>query len=89
MAGRVNDEKAGQLERVLLELRDHLALLLYHGYRHVCRADLLRNSARLPVLVKKKGLKGRCNEMNNFFEGLKNQISTFCICTNGFYFFAS
>jgi hypothetical protein len=22
--------------------------------------------------------------MNNFFEGLKNQISTFCICTDGF-----
>ncbi len=25
------------------------------------------------------GLKGQCHEMNNFFEGLKNQISTFCI----------
>jgi len=22
--------------------------------------------------------------MNNFFEGLKNQISTFCICTDSF-----
>ncbi len=56
VAGRVNDEEAGQLERAFLKLRDHLALLLYHGYRHVCRADLLRNPARLSVLVKQKGL---------------------------------
>jgi hypothetical protein len=27
--------------------------------------------------------------MNNFFEGLKTQISTICICADGFYFFAS
>jgi hypothetical protein len=25
--------------------------------------------------------------MNNFFEGLKNQISTFCICADSFYIF--
>jgi hypothetical protein len=25
-------------------------------------------------------LKGLCHDMNNFFEGPKNQISTFCIC---------
>jgi hypothetical protein len=30
------------------------------------------------------GLKGLCQEMNNFFEGLKNQISTFCICDDSF-----
>ena len=29
-------------------------------------------------------LKGQCHEMNNFFEGLKNKISTFCICADGF-----
>jgi hypothetical protein len=32
-------------------------------------------------------LKGQCHEMNNFFEGLKNQISIFCTCADGFYFF--
>jgi hypothetical protein len=31
-------------------------------------------------------LKGQCHEMNNFFEGLKNQISTFCISADGFLF---
>ncbi len=34
-------------------------------------------------------LKGQCLEMNNFFEGLKNQISTFCIGADDFNFFAS
>jgi hypothetical protein len=29
-------------------------------------------------------LKGLCNKINNFFEGLKNQISTFCICADSF-----
>jgi hypothetical protein len=29
-------------------------------------------------------LKGQCHEMNNFFEGPKNQISTFCIKADGF-----
>jgi hypothetical protein len=29
-------------------------------------------------------LKGQCHEMNYFFGGLKNQISTFCICSEGF-----
>ncbi len=29
-------------------------------------------------------LKGQCPEMNNFFEGPKNQNSTFCIKANGF-----
>jgi hypothetical protein len=29
-------------------------------------------------------LKGLCHEMNNLFEGLKNQISTFCICADSF-----
>jgi hypothetical protein len=32
-------------------------------------------------------LKGLCHEMNKFFEGLKNQISTFWSCADGFYFF--
>ncbi len=38
-------------------------------------------------------LKGQCYQMNNVFEGLKNQISTFCISatfclsTDGFIFF--
>jgi hypothetical protein len=27
--------------------------------------------------------------MNNLFEGLKNQISTYCICADGFYFSAT
>ncbi len=29
-------------------------------------------------------LKGQCHEMNNLIEGLKNQISTFCIGADGF-----
>jgi hypothetical protein len=29
-------------------------------------------------------LKGQCHEINNFFEGLKIKISTFCICADGF-----
>ncbi len=29
-------------------------------------------------------LKGLCHEISNFFEGLKNQISTFCICADSF-----
>ncbi len=29
-------------------------------------------------------LKGQCNEINNFLEGLKNQISTFCLSADGF-----
>ncbi len=29
-------------------------------------------------------LKGQCHEMNNFFEGLKYQISTFRIGADGF-----
>jgi hypothetical protein len=29
-------------------------------------------------------LKGQCHEMNNSFEGLKNQISTFCISADVF-----
>ncbi len=29
-------------------------------------------------------LKGQCHEMNNFFDGLKNKISTFCIGAEGF-----
>ncbi len=33
------------------------------------------------------GLKGLCHEMNKFFEGLKNQISTFCIGADSFYNF--
>ncbi len=33
-------------------------------------------------------LKGLCHEMNNFFEGLKNQISTFCICAYSYKFFS-
>jgi hypothetical protein len=28
--------------------------------------------------------KGLCHEMNIFFNGLKNQISTFCICADSF-----
>jgi hypothetical protein len=31
-----------------------------------------------------RSLKRHCHKMNNFFEGLKNQISTFCICADGF-----
>jgi hypothetical protein len=27
---------------------------------------------------------GLCHEMSNFFEGLKNQIGTFCICADKF-----
>ncbi len=34
-------------------------------------------------------LKGQCHEMNKFSEDLKNQISTFCISTDVFTFFAS
>jgi hypothetical protein len=34
-------------------------------------------------------LKGQCHEMNNFLEGLKNQISTLCIGAVGFNSFAS
>ncbi len=30
-------------------------------------------------------LKGQCHEKNNFVEGLKNQISTFCIGAEGFF----
>ncbi len=33
------------------------------------------------------GLKGLCHEMNNYFEGLKNQISTFCLGADSFYIF--
>ncbi len=29
-------------------------------------------------------LKGQCHDINNFFEGLKNQISNFCIGTDSF-----
>ncbi len=32
-------------------------------------------------------LKGLCHQMNNFYEGLKNQSSTFCICADSFYIF--
>ncbi len=32
-------------------------------------------------------LKGQYPEMNNFFEGPKNQISTFCISAHDFKFF--
>jgi hypothetical protein len=32
-------------------------------------------------------LKGLCQEMTNFFEGFKNQISTFCICADGYQIF--
>jgi hypothetical protein len=32
-------------------------------------------------------LKGLCHEMNNFVEGLKNQISTLCMCAASFYIF--
>ncbi len=35
----------------------------------------------------KVSLKGLCHEMNNFFEGLKNQTSTFCICADSFKIF--
>jgi hypothetical protein len=34
-----------------------------------------------------QGLKGLCHEMNNFLEGLKNQIRTFCIFAGSFYIF--
>jgi hypothetical protein len=30
-------------------------------------------------------LKGLCHEKNKFLEGLKNQISTFCICADSYY----
>jgi hypothetical protein len=33
-------------------------------------------------------LEGLCHEINNFFEGPKSQISTLCICANGFQFCA-
>jgi hypothetical protein len=33
-------------------------------------------------------LKRQCHEMNNFSEGLKNQISTFCISADSFLIFA-
>jgi len=29
-------------------------------------------------------LKGQCHEMKSYFDGLKNQISTFCIGADGF-----
>jgi len=32
----------------------------------------------------RSALKGLCYEMNNLFEGLENQISTFCICADSF-----
>jgi hypothetical protein len=32
-------------------------------------------------------LKGQCHEMNNFSDGLTNQISTFCIGADGFQIF--
>jgi hypothetical protein len=32
-------------------------------------------------------LKGQYHEISNFFEGLKNQINTFCICADGLLFF--
>jgi hypothetical protein len=38
---------------------------------------------------KYENLKGQCHEMNNFFEDLKNQISTFCMALLVFKFFAS
>ncbi len=28
--------------------------------------------------------KGKCHKINDFFEGFKNQISTFCIGADGF-----
>jgi hypothetical protein len=30
-------------------------------------------------------LKGHCHKINNFFEGLKNQISTFCCCLEKYF----
>ncbi len=47
---RVDDEQAGQLERILLEFGNHLALLLDHGDGHIRGTDLLRDAARLSVL---------------------------------------
>ncbi len=41
---------------------------------------------RIPSLLY---LKGQRHEINNFFEGLKNQISSFCISADVFKFFAS
>ena len=53
MARGVDNEEAGQFERILLEFGDHFALLLYDGNRHVRRTNLLSDPARLPVLKKK------------------------------------
>ncbi len=44
------------------------------------------NPAVISLLL---SLKGQCHEMNNFFEGLENQINTFCIGADGFYNFWS
>ncbi len=39
--------------------------------------------------LKREGsiLNGQCHEMNNFFEGLKNQISAFFMCADSFFYF--
>jgi hypothetical protein len=39
------------------------------------------------LFYNQKILNGLCHEINNFFEGLKNKISTFCTCADGFTFF--
>jgi hypothetical protein len=36
------------------------------------------------VGMEKRRLEGQCHKMTDFFEGLKNQISIFCICADGF-----
>ncbi len=41
-------------------------------------------SALNPIPSPSINLKGQCHEMNHFYEGLKNQIITFCVSAHGF-----
>jgi hypothetical protein len=54
---------------------------LHHGHLYGQLPVLLLLPAPLHLLSQ---LKGQCHEMDNFVEGLKNQISTFCLGADGF-----
>jgi hypothetical protein len=55
---------------------------------HCAPYKFLANLSAQHYMVCGKGLlKGVCHQMDIFFVGLNNKISTFCMCAGGFYIF--
>jgi hypothetical protein len=74
--------------RLFSLMRRFCALMIFSScLRLCCRRSWFSTHCPFPIPVhsEEKVLKGQCQEMKIFFNGLRNQISTFCtLCADGF-----